>query len=303
MAYSIVYSPIYSFDIGPHVFLTSKYAGIRQRLLDDHAVPPDNFLEPEPAVDDQLLLVHTPELLRDIHEQRLTQRTLPAEMPLTREIADGFILFAGGSILAAREAMRLRGAGIHIGGGFHHAFPDHAEGFCFINDHSVAVRALQGEGLIERAFILDCDLHQGNGTAVVFENDDTVFTCSLHQENNYPTKQRSDLDFGLRDGADDAEYLEVLRQVVPDKLAEFKPDLLVYVAGSDPYVEDQLGGLALTIDGLRQRDKLILSAAARLEIPALIVLAGGYAQDPKDTVTIQTNTCLAAIHAFSNPEA
>lgn len=300
MAYSLIYSDSYSVDIGTHVFRTSKYAAIKRRLIEEQGISEDQFLEPEPATDEQVELVHEPAFVQDMRRLRATPRTVYSELPLTREIIDGFFLFAGGSTLACREALRHGGAGIHIGGGFHHAFPDHAEGFCYVNDHCVGVRVMQHEGLINRAFILDCDLHQGNGNAVIFQNDANVFTCSLHQENNYPLKQQSDLDFGLPDGTDDELYLKTMGEVLPGKVEEFKPDLLVYVAGGDPYQFDQLGGLSLTIGGLKLRDDMVFSCCRELNIPVVSVLAGGYALEENDLYTIQYNTCLSAIEHFKN---
>jgi len=216
------------------------------------------------------------------------------EIPYSRQMVEAFWLAAGGSILAARLALR-HGIGFNIGGGFHHAFPDHGEGFCAIHDVGVAIRKLQSEQAISTAMVVDCDVHQGNGTAAIFAADDTVFTISLHQLNNYPSeKPPSNIDVDLPDGTADREYLAALADALDRGFQEFKPNLLMYIAGADPYREDQLGGLSLTGGGLKQRDAMVLQRAHKAGVPAAISLAGGYAWDTNDTVTIHCNTARAA---------
>jgi acetoin utilization deacetylase AcuC-like enzyme len=205
-------------------------------------------------------------------------------------MVEAFWLAAGGTTLAARHALAM-GVGFNIGGGFHHAFPGHGEGFCAINDIAVAVRRLQHEKSIRRAMVVDCDVHHGNGTAAIFAGDASVFTLSIHQFNNYPSeKPPSSLDIHLADGIGDAEYLHRLANGYRAALSMFKPELIVYVAGADPYMEDQLGGLALTFDGLKERDRMVIRTALKHQTPVAIVLAGGYAQSVEDTVTIHANT-------------
>jgi acetoin utilization deacetylase AcuC-like enzyme len=196
--------------------------------------------------------------------------------------------------LAARHALE-RGVGFNVGGGFHHAFPGHGEGFCAVNDIAVAIRKLQSENLVRKAMVVDCDVHHGNGTAAVFAGDLSVFTLSIHQFNNYPSeKPPSSLDIHLADGIGDAEYIHRLGNGYRAALTMFKPDLLIYVAGADPYMEDQLGGLSLTFDGLKERDRLVMWTALTHGTPVAIVLAGGYAQSVEDTVTIHANTAEVA---------
>jgi acetoin utilization deacetylase AcuC-like enzyme len=208
-------------------------------------------------------------------------------------LVQAFWLAAGGTTLAARLALE-DGAGFNIGGGFHHAFPEHGEGFCAINDCAVAIRRLQKAGRIERAMIVDCDVHQGNGTATIFARDKTVFTLSIHQLHNYPaTKPASDIDLNLADEVGDDEYLERLRNAYVPALSEFQPQLVVYLAGADPYYRDQLGGLALSLEGLKARDRLVMAAALMQKVPVGITLAGGYAVDLEDTITIHVNTAKA----------
>ena len=248
------------------------------------------MLAPAPASRAELELVHTPAYLDDLFAARLTPRTLFSEMPLSPEIARAFALAAGGSILAARTALDRRGAAMNAGGGFHHAFADHAEGFCYINDVALAVRAMQREGRIRRAAVIDCDLHQGNGTAHIFGGDESVFTFSIHEENLYPVKQRSDLDVGLPSFAGDDVYLEHVRSCVPAVLDRHGAELVVYVAGADPFAGDQLGTLQLSIAALAERDRVVLGECETRGLPVAVLLAGGYAARTEDTVTIHANT-------------
>jgi acetoin utilization deacetylase AcuC-like enzyme len=290
-----IYSEKYDVDIGEHVFPTEKYALVRDGLIASGNASAEEFLEPTLPSDEHLLRVHTREFLSDLKNLRWTYRTMSSELPLTREIVDAYILCAGGTVLACREALSRRCIALHIGGGFHHAFADHAEGFCYINDVAVGIRAVQAERLPRKAFVIDCDLHQGNGTAHIFRDDPSVFTFSIHQENNYPLKQKSDLDIGLDDFVGDDVYLRELGRVIPAELDKFSPDIIMYVAGADPYEHDRLGSLRLTMDGLRARDEMVFSYCRERGIPAAVVLAGGYAFDTRDTVRIHLTTCLSAL--------
>jgi acetoin utilization deacetylase AcuC-like enzyme len=326
LPFKLVYSDGYYLPIGAHVFPAEKYRLIQRRLLETGTATPEDFVEPEPATDDDVRLVHTSDYMRKLKEGSLTPREeLEMEVPYSPELVRAFWLSAGGSILAARNALR-DGVGINLGGGFHHAFPDHGEGFCMIHDVAIAIRRLQQEGKIRRAMTVDCDVHQGNGTAVIFaprgvanllpvatrasvgmmgskadivgfEGD--VFTISLHQENNYPSwKPSSSIDVNLGDGVADDEYLSWLDRSLSSGLWQLDPDLMCYVAGADPYREDQLGGLNLSIDGLKKRDLMVFKAAKSHRIPVMVTLAGGYAMEVEDTITIHCNTVLAAKEVF-----
>jgi acetoin utilization deacetylase AcuC-like enzyme len=288
----LIYSDGYDLNLGAHVFPSQKYRLIRDRL----AAAGYEFLEPQPAADEDLLLVHGRGWVTRLKQGTLHEGELMRlEIPWSQKMADAFCLAAGGTTLAARSAL-AEGSAFNVGGGFHHAFPNHGEGFCAIHDVAVAIRKLQQEKLLERALVVDVDVHQGNGTAAIFAHDESVFTLSIHQLNNYPQfKPPSDIDVNLEDGVGDEEYLQLLDQAVEKALSRFDPQLLMYVAGADPYKEDQLGGLALTIDGLAERDRLVFSIARHRKIPICVSLAGGYARRVEDTVTIQSNTakCLA----------
>ena len=286
----IVYSPKYGIDIGEHVFPTSKYHLVRDLLIEEFELKIKDFIEPEPARDEDILLVHTPEYVKKLTTGALSQREeMTLELPYSKELAAVSWLCAGGTILASHLALK-EGRAFHIGGGFHHAFPDHGEGFCVLNDIAIGVMSLRKEKLINKAMVVDCDLHQGNGTAAIFKDNKDVFTFSIHQLNNYPfVKPPSDLDIELLDGTGDKEYLGRLEKGLKGIIPEFKPSLIVYLAGADPYVHDQLGGLALTMEGLRERDRLVFGICKRYSIPCASVLGGGYAVRLEDTVRIHYN--------------
>ncbi len=294
---AFIYSPKYCVDIGAHVFQTSKYRLIADRLAEEMKFGPDDFIEPDFAPYEALLRAHDQEFLDDMDNLRWTERTRPSELPITKDIIDAAVLCAGGSIRASREALDRNGIGFHIGGGWHHSFPDHAEGFCYINDIAVAIINLKAENAIQRAIVVDCDLHQGNGTAYFFRNDPDVWTFSIHQENLYPMKQRSDLDIGLENFAGDDVYLKRLGSALPRLNEEYYPCIVFYVAGADPYEKDQLGSLQITKEGLRKRDELVIRSAAERGIPVVVMLAGGYAPDVNDTVEIHCNTAQVALEA------
>ena len=220
------------------------------------------------------------------------------ELPHSPQLVRASYVCAQGTILTAQQALKEKVA-IHLGGGFHHAFPDHGEGFCVFNDIAIAIAKLKCEGNIRRALVIDCDLHQGNGTAKIFKNEADVFTFSIHQENNYPLiKPASNLDIGLADGTDDKEYLEQLEKNIPRIIADFKPESILYVAGSDPYKFDQLGGLALSLNGLKKRDEFIFGWARDFHIAIAVVLAGGYAINLEDTIQIHLNMVTTALSTF-----
>ena len=295
LPFRLVYSDGYDLNLRDHIFPSHKYRLLRERLLAEGFAAPEDFIAPEPASTENLMLVHDADWVIRLKNGTLTyQDLLKLELPYSRQMVNGFILAAGGTTLAARLALRDR-IGYNMGGGFHHAFRDHGEGFCAINDVAVAIRRLQHEGAIERALVIDCDNHQGNGTATIFAGDKSVLTISLHQFDNYPSeKPPSDIDIHLKDNVGDEQYLMSLRDAYSTAVAAFRPNLVAYVAGADPYVEDQLGGLALTIEGLKERDRIVFESALRYRAAVVVTLAGGYAHDLRDTVTIHANTAKAA---------
>jgi len=291
----LVYSDRYDLNLGSHVFPSIKYRLVKEKLLREHIAEPGDFVEPPPASDDDIALVHHREYLRRLQAGKLSYlEVLRLEIPYSPEMVRAVWLCTGGSILAGRLALE-DGVGVNVGGGFHHAYPDHGEGFCVLNDFAVAIRRLQKDKTIERAMTVDCDVHQGNGTAAIFGGDHTVFTLSIHQMNNYPyPKPPSSLDINLRDGVGDEEYLRELAQGLDRALAEFRPDLIFYLAGADPYRDDQLGGLKLSLEGLEKRDRLVFEKARQKNIPVAVTLAGGYARQLEDTIQIHSNTIRVA---------
>lgn len=294
----VVYSPRYHLDFGAHVFPTIKYLRIAEAVMRAGLVP-DGFVEPVAATWDELALVHTESYLDALAQGTLTPAEVARlEIPCTPGIVEGFRFMTGGTLTAT--ALALDGddrVAVHIGGGFHHAFADHGEGFCLFNDVAIAIRRALAERQIGVAAVVDLDVHQGNGTAAIFAGDPRVFTASLHEQDNYPlVKPPGSLDIGLPRGATDDVYLSHLDGLLARVLAAL-PDLVVYLAGADPYADDQLGRLALSKAGLRRRDRMVFDALKSAGTPVVVVLAGGYARQVDDTVAIHAATIEEAASA------
>src|SRR5215831_15212199 len=325
LPFKLVYSDDYYLPIGSHVFPAEKYRRIYERLLETGVAEAADFVKPQPASDQDVLLVHTPKYVEKLKMGTLSAREeLEMEIPYSPGLVRAFWLAAGGSMLAADFALNEQVA-FNIGGGFHHAFPDHGEGFCMIHDVAVAIRRMQRDDRITRAMTVDCDVHHGNGTAAIFAGTripsdplpsrsssllnrtarlrsaqaGNVFTISLHQQNNYPAwKPPSSIDVDLPDEIGDADYLAWLDNALSSGLRQFDPELICYIAGADPYREDQLGGLSLIMEGLKKRDELLFKVAKTRGVPVMVTYAGGYAQEVEDTVTIHCNTVVAAKEIF-----
>jgi len=326
LPFKLIYTDDYYLPIGSHVFPAEKYQRVHKRLLETGVAERSDFVAPQPASDQDILLVHTPQYVHKLRTGTLSAREeLEMEIPYSPELVRAFWLAAGGSMLAADYALN-DGIAINIGGGFHHAFPDHGEGFCMIHDVAVAIRRMQRDDKIRTAMTVDCDVHQGNGTAAIFAgvrvpspplpssaptipvsqlaivrkaHAGDVFTISLHQEHNYPAwKPPSSIDVDLPDEIGDDDYLAWLDNALSSGLRQFDPQLICYIAGADPYREDQLGGLSLTIEGLKKRDELVFRVARARGIPVMVTYAGGYARKIDDTVTIHSNTVVAAKEVF-----
>jgi acetoin utilization deacetylase AcuC-like enzyme len=295
LPFKVIYHPHYDLDLGRHVFPSEKFRLIHDALLAEAIAEASDFLQPEPAPDEDILRVHTPAYVNKLLTDSLTlSERMKLEIPLSESTRNAFWLAAGGSTLAGHDALQ-NGFAANLSGGFHHAYPGHGEGFCMIHDVAVAIRTLQAAGKIRTAMTVDTDVHHGNGTAAIFGNDTSVYTFSIHQENNYPMpKPPSDEDIGLEDGTRDDEYLKALEKGLLRALKKMTPDIIFYVGGADPYREDQLGGLALTMEGLQKRDRLVFEQARRKGIPVASTLAGGYARQVADTVRIHVNTIIAA---------
>lgn len=294
LPFKLIYHPRYDLNLGAHVFPSQKFRMLYELLLREKIAEPDDFVQPDRAADADLLRVHTAEWVSKMRNGTLTaSEVMKLEVPYSPELAEAVWLAAGGTILAGQLALR-DGFASNLTGGFHHAYANHGEGFCAIHDVAIGIRRLQQDGLIQKAIVVDTDVHHGNGTAHIFRDDESVFTLSIHQVNNYPAdKPTSNLDLNLDDGVEDEEYLSILLPAVERSLEEFRPDILFYVGGADPFCEDQLGGLRLTKAGLKARDKGVFAAARARGIPVVTTLAGGYARRVEDTVRIHANTIVA----------
>jgi acetoin utilization deacetylase AcuC-like enzyme len=300
----VCYTQRYYADIGEgHVFPIRKFELVCQKLLAEGTITAHDLFEPEPASIEDVLLVHTEDYVTRLRGGALTPReTRRLGLPWSKALVRRSFLAASGTINAARFAL-AEGVGSNLAGGTHHAFADHGEGFCVLNDVAIAIRVLRRDGLIERAAIVDLDVHQGNGTATIFADDSSVFTFSMHGAKNYPLfKARSSLDVELPDGMGDEEYLRTLADHLPRVFAH-EPDIIFYLGGADPYVGDKLGRLALSIEGLRARDEFVLRACRDANVPVATVMSGGYAADVGDTVEIHCNTIRTVREVFASRNA
>jgi acetoin utilization deacetylase AcuC-like enzyme len=293
---------IYYTDIFPiplpenHSFPKDKYFLLRMRILEELRGRPVELRVPEPASDEDILRAHEPDYVRRLLNGELSDKEIRrVGLPWSAEIARRTRYSVGGTIGACRAALE-EGTAVNLGGGTHHAFRDHGQGYCWLNDTAIAARAMQAEGLVRKVLIIDCDVHQGNGTAAILKDDATIFTFSIHGKNNFPyQKEKSDLDVELADGTDDAVYLEALNKGIKRSLDNFSADLVIYLAGADPYQKDRFGRLALTKEGLAQRDRLVLRYCYEAGLPAAVTMAGGYARNLKDIVDINFQTILSAL--------
>jgi acetoin utilization deacetylase AcuC-like enzyme len=287
---AFIWSPSYEIDIGRHVFPTSKFRLLKEGLVERGWMAAEDVLPSPRASDAELLNALTPEYLRDLVAAVRTPSVGRSELPINRTIIESMRHTAGGTLLAARTALRT-GAAFHLGGGYHHGFADHAEGFCYINDIAVAAATLLHEAAVQRVCVIDTDVHQGNGTAAIFRRVPEVFTFSIHQEDLYPRdKETSDLDIGLEAHPGAALYLSELQRGVAVALDLQRPDLVFYAAGVDPFEEDQLGSLGLSFETMRIRDRVVFEACLSRRIPFVTVVAGGYARNLADTVGLHVQT-------------
>jgi acetoin utilization deacetylase AcuC-like enzyme len=295
----VCYTQRYYADIGEgHVFPIRKFELVRDRLVNEGTLAPAEIYEPREAPVADVLLVHTDDYVTRLRAGSLTQREIRRlGLPWSKALVRRSFLATAGTCAAARFAL-VEGVGANLAGGTHHAFPDHGEGFCVLNDVAVAVRVLQRERVANRFAVVDLDVHQGNGTAHIFAEDPAVFTFSMHGAKNYPLfKLRSTLDVELADGTADDEYLATLARHLP-RVFEHEPDLVFYLGGADPYEGDKLGRLSLTFAGLRARDELVLRECRTRGVAVATVMSGGYASDIDDTVEIHCNTIRAAKKIF-----
>ena len=279
-----------------HTFPLQKYPILKKRLLESNPVTAKNLYVPQAATRDEITRVHDLEYIRRLRNGELTLKEIrPIGLPWSNEIIERAMRSAGATIEACRCAL-VEGVAVNLGGGTHHAFRDRGQGYCLLNDAAIACRALQSENLVRKILIIDCDAHQGNGTAAIFKDDASVFTFSIHGKNNFPyKKERSDLDIALDDGTGDAKYLEELKQGVTYSLEQIDAQLVIYLAGADPFKDDRFGRLALTKQGLAERDRMVFRHCYAAGLPIAVTMAGGYARRIEDTVDIHFQTVLAAI--------
>ena len=295
----VFYTPRYYADIGPgHVFPIRKFELVRDKLLAEGTLEPAELSEPAPAPLEDVLLVHTTDYITRLCDGTLTPKELRRlGLPWSESLVQRSFYAAGGTLAAARASL-ANGYSSNLAGGTHHSFVDRGEGFCVLNDVAIAIRAMRARKLIRRAAIVDCDVHQGNGTATIFAGDNDTFTFSIHGANNYPLfKARSTLDVELVDGTSDTEYLETLADHLPAVFAH-DPEIVFYLAGADPYKGDKLGRLALSIEGLRERDAYVLRECYEREVPVVTVMSGGYGEDINDTIEIHCNTIRVVKEVF-----
>jgi acetoin utilization deacetylase AcuC-like enzyme len=298
---ALAYAPGYRMPLGPHVFPSDKYERTFARCRALGLLDRATHLAPErPLDDDELGRVHTREYISRVHALAahdplggLTE----FEVPCFPGVVSAQATMARGTMMLTSWVLDRGGAasGVNIGGGFHHAFASVGQGFCLFNDIALSIAAALDAGRVARPMVVDTDVHQGNGTAHIFRNEARVFILDVHQENNYPVKQPASMNVGLPDDCDDADYLDALGAGLADAMAEHEPDFVHYVAGGDPYVQDQLGGLALTKEGLGRRDRLVLLACRERRIPLVATLAGGYAENTEDLVEIHANLVAALV--------
>lgn len=299
----VFYSPYYYADIGEnHVFPIRKFELVRERLLEDGTLKTDEIVEPEPARIEDVRLVHTEDYVSRLIDGTLTAKEIRRlGLPWSKSLVRRSFLATSGTINAAKSALE-NGAASNLAGGTHHAFPDRGEGFCVLNDVAVAIRVLQRDRLAKRFLIVDADVHQGNGTAFIFQNSPEVFTFSMHGAKNYPLfKENSTLDVELPDKIGDRDYLQILAENLSGIFAH-EPDIVFYLAGADPFEKDKLGRLSLTKAGLQRRDELVLEYARAHSIPVVTVMSGGYAADIADTVEIHYNTIRTVKNVFFGNE-
>lgn len=303
LGYKLFYSPHYYADIGEgHVFPIRKFELVRDILLNEGTLEPNEIIEPKPAAFEDLTLVHTEDYVSRLRSGTLDKKEIRRlGLPWSESLVRRTFLAVSGTISASLTAIET-GVSSNLAGGTHHAFPDRGEGFCVLNDVAIAIRVLQRENLAKRFLIVDCDVHQGNGTAFIFKDEEEIFTFSMHGEKNYPLfKETSNLDIELRDGTTDIEYLEILNEALP-RVFMHEPDVVFYLGGADPFVDDKLGRLSISIEGLMKRDEMVLRFARDHGVPIVTTMSGGYAKDINDTVGIHCNTIRTLKNVFFENE-
>jgi acetoin utilization deacetylase AcuC-like enzyme len=296
----VFYCDLFSISLPPHhTFPMTKYRKLAERVRRSGLVHCQDLICPPAATDEEVLRVHAPDYLRRLEAGALTEKEIRRiGLPWSPELVERAKRSSGATMAACRAALE-EGIALNLGGGTHHAFPDHGQGYCLLNDAAIAARAMQAEARAERALIVDCDVHQGNGTAAIFRNDPRVFTFSIHGENNFPLKkEKSDLDIALADGTEDKHYLAALQPALETAFQKARADLVIYLSGADAFAGDRFGRLKLSKAGLLKRDRMVLHYCSKAGLPVAVTMAGGYAADIDDIVEIHFQTVIAALDHF-----
>lgn len=288
----IAYHPIYKHPLPEgHRFPMLKYELLPQQLLHEGTCSPENFFEPEIPNDKHIVAVHEPEYFYDLINLKIPPREArKIGFPLSEELVARERIIADGTLQGCHYALQY-GIAMNIAGGTHHAYSNRGEAFCMLNDQAIGARYLINEGLVKKVLMLDLDVHQGNGTAEIFQNDPAVFTCSVHGSKNYPFKKEvSDLDIALKPGTGDAEYIEMLERLLDKLIKQVNPDFIFYLCGVDILATDKLGTLSMSLEGCRERDRMVLEMCQNLNIPVQCSMGGGYSPDIKKIVQAHANT-------------
>ena len=296
----IAYHPIYKHHLPDgHRFPMEKYDLLPQQLVYEGTCNEDNFFEPEIPNNKYFFLVHDAAYVSDLLNITLDQKAArKIGFPLSEELIAREMMIANGTMKASEFAIKY-GVAMNIAGGTHHAFTNKGEGFCMLNDQAIGARYLQEKGLANKILIVDLDVHQGNGTAEIFQNNNTVFTFSMHGKSNYPFhKEKSDLDIALENGTEDVAYLSILKETLPNLITKQQPDFIYYLCGVDVITTDKLGKLSLTIEGCKERDRFVLQTCKDLSIPVMCSMGGGYSPDIKIIIDAHANTFRLAQDIF-----
>lgn len=296
----VAYKENYSHSLWEnHPFPMEKYELLWRQILHQGIIEKDQYFEPQAISEEDILLCHSSEYWNKLNQLQLSDKEVKKiGFPLSRDLVNRELDITGGTLDLSLWALE-NSCGLNIAGGTHHAFSDHGEGYCLLNDHAIAIRALQRRQLIKRALIVDLDVHQGNGSAQIFANDASVFTLSIHGARNYPTKkEKSDLDIALADGVEDAEYMDVLQKTLPKLIEAEKPDIIFYLAGADVLAGDRFGRLGLSMQGAYQRDEYVLSTCQKLQIPVVVTMGGGYSKSLARIIDAHSQTFYLSSQLF-----
>ncbi|MCT4629725.1 histone deacetylase [Winogradskyella sp.] len=296
----IAYHPIYKHPLPKgHRFPMEKYELLPQQLLHEGTCTNNNFFEPVKPNDKYIIAVHTPEYYYDLVNITLDQRAAhKIGFPLSRSLVEREVILADGTIKASEYALK-HGIAMNVAGGTHHAYTNRGEAFCLLNDQAIGARYLQSKGLAKKILIVDLDVHQGNGTAEIFKNDNSVFTFSMHGKSNYPFKKElSDLDIALDNDTNDETYLSTLKATLPKLLDEQQPDFIYYLCGVDVIASDKLGKLGMSVKGCKERDRFVLQTCKNHSIPIMCSMGGGYSPEIKTIVDAHANTYRLAQEIF-----